>query len=172
MLIFLDFDGVLHPFFPLPGQSDTENALFSSVKRFEQAVRRSPVPIEIVIASTWRNRESLFELRAHFARDIADKIIGVTPKVGAGNGPGARQAEVEAWLEQNNRQGEPWVGVDDYVELYAPGAAVVCCHDKFDDRETGLLLEAVADPVAYAQKYPVIHATEKKIITVSAGTSR
>jgi hypothetical protein len=172
MLIFLDFDGVLHPFFPLPGLSDAENAHFSSVRGFEQAIRRSPEPIEIVIASTWRNKENLFELRSHFARDIASKIIGVTPRVGSGSGPGARQREVEAWLEANNRQGEPWIGVDDYPELYDAGATVVCCHDKFDDRETALLLEAVADPVAYAEKYPVTHSTEKKIVIVPAAAGR
>lgn len=167
MLIFLDFDGVLHPFFPLADNTDAKNQLFSSVPDFERAIRESPVPVEIVISSTWRNRENLFQLRSHFSPFVGEKIIGFTPNVSKDNGPGSRQVEVEAWLKENNREGEPWIGVDDFPQLYAPGAAVVACLDKFDGHERALLLEALADPVAYAQRYPISQsAEEKRIIAV------
>ncbi len=50
-----------------------------------------------------------------------------------------------------------------------PGAAVVVCHDKFGDRESALLKEAVADPQAFAQRYPVPadRTGEKKIVVVN-----
>lgn len=169
MLLFLDFDGVLHPFFPLPGNTDAENQMFSSVPSFEKAILDLPVQVDIVISSSWRNRESLAQLRAHFSPAIADRIVGFTPNEGSGNGPGARQVEVEKWLVENNRQGEAWIGVDDYPELYSPGAAVVVCHDKFGERESALLKEAVGNPHAFAQRYPVPadRTGEKKIVVVN-----
>lgn len=167
MIYFLDFDGVLHPFFPRADLTDSQNAHFSCVKAFERAVLQCG-DVEIVIASTWRNKYSLHELRAHFSPHIAKKIIGVTPKVGPGNGDGGRQVEVEAWLDANGRTGEPWIGIDDFPELYCPGATVVACHDEFGDRETALLIEASQDPQAYAIKYPVRSNGEKKIILPGA----
>lgn len=163
MIYFLDFDGVLHPIFPRHDLTDSQNAHFSFVKSFERAVLQCP-HADIVIASTWRHKYSLEEMRRNFSPHIAKRIIGVTPKVGTGNGEGDRQAEVEAWLELNGRVGEPWIGIDDFPELYCPGAAVVACHDQFAERETALLLEAHLDHEAFAKKYPVRRGGEKKII--------
>lgn len=150
----LDFDGVLHRFFPLPGRPDEENVHFFFRGAFEAAVRQCP-NLRLVVSSTWRNKYSMDELRGFFSPDIAERIIGATPRIGAGTGEGARQVEAEAWLAQNNIPNQPWIGIDDNLELYRPGAAVVHCHDEFGAREAALLVEAVANPVAYAQRYPV-----------------
>lgn len=50
----LDFDGVLHPFFPRPDRSDEENQLFSYLPRLE-AVLQEFGDWQIVIASSWRD---------------------------------------------------------------------------------------------------------------------
>ena len=161
---FLDFDGVLHPFFPLPDLSDEENAHFSSLPRFEAVVRQCP-NLMLVISSSWRNKYSLEELRSFFSPDIAQRIIGTTPAIGAGNGDGGRQVEVEAWLEQHGFTDRPWIGIDDYAFLYSPGAVVVQCNDQFAERETALLLRALEDPIEYEAAHPVRGSTgEKKII--------
>lgn len=152
--LFLDFDGVLHHFFPMPGESDEQNAKFAFLPAFEAAVRQSPRPVQIIISSTWRRAKTLSELRALFSPDIAGLITDVTPVLGLGNGPGARHAEVVAWMESKNRFGQPWVGIDDYPELYLPGDAVVACRDEFSSHEAGLLLEAIADPVLFGQLHP------------------
>ena len=160
----LDFDGVLHPFFPLPDLTDEQNAHFACRPAFEETVRQCP-NLLLVISSSWRNKYSLAELRGFFSPDIAERIIGKTPAIGAGNGDGGRQAEVEAWLEQNGRAGHKWIGIDDHAPLYLPGATVVQCNDGFGDRETALLLEAARDPEGYAIRYPVRgNSGEKKII--------
>lgn len=164
MLLFLDFDGVLHHFFPLPGVSEEVNGLFYYRPRFENAVRRASCPIEIVISSTWRNKKSLDEIKAMFSPDVAAMIIGATPKVGPGNGDGARHVEVTAWLEQNGRAGEHWVGIDDFPALYKPGDAVVACHDCFSQRETSLLLDAIMDPADFALRHPVKHASGPQLL--------
>lgn len=154
VLLFLDFDGVLHHFFPQPGVDDAQNRHFAFLGAFEDAVRRCPCEIEIVIASTWRRVHDLAALRALFSPDIAERIVGVTPQLGSGNGPGARLAEVRAWLERQGRQGDPWVAIDDFPELYQADdpVAIVDCQDCFGPREAALLLQAVCDPKAYARR--------------------
>ena len=155
MLVFLDFDGVLHRFFPLPGVPDEENAHFHFMPHFARAVMDSGVPVEIVISSTWRRKYELSALRSNFPRSIAHLVVGVTPTVGSGAGPGARQVEVEAWLAAQGRDGEAWVGVDDFPSLYQPGAAVVACQDQFAELESQLLIEALRDPAGFALAHPV-----------------
>ncbi len=167
LLLFLDFDGVLHHFFPLAGVPDAENAHFFFLPAFEKAVRALSVPVEIVIASTWRNTYSLPQIRQRFSPDIAAKIIGVTPKKGSGKGNGGRQVEVEQWLLDNHRQGQAWVGIDDYPLLYNPGSAVVECKDQFGRREAALLEEAASDPKAYALAHPVSHEQPQKLVIVA-----
>lgn len=184
VLLFLDFDGVLHHFFPMAGVSDEENERFYYRPAFEAAIRDLPVPVEIVVASTFRNKYDIDQLRQFFSPDIARKIVGVTPSAdvarkilgiednGNGdNGPGTRQVEVEAWLKRAGRAEHPWVAIDDFPTLYTT-AAVVACQDKFDQHETALLAEAVADPHAFARKYPIQTDQEKKIIVVPASIAK
>lgn len=153
-LLFLDFDGVLHPIFPLPDMTDEENQHFSSRPAFEQALRKLD-HYEIVISSSWRKNKSLDEIRALFSEDVAGHIIGATPVLENGNEPGGRQDEIEAWMKENKREGERWIALDDYPFLFKPGAVVVACHDRFHDRETALFEEALLDISAFAARYPV-----------------
>lgn len=184
VLLFLDFDGVLHHFFPMAGVPDAENQKFFYLPAFERTIRELTVPVEIVIASTYRHKYDydIDQLRRFFSPDIARKIVGVTPNAeearkllgieedGNGdNGPGTRQVEVEAWLKRARREGNPWVAIDDFPTLYR-NAAVVHCQDKFDAHEAALLTEAVADPAAFAQKYPIQRDVEKRIIIVPASS--
>jgi hypothetical protein len=168
MLFFLDFDGVIHHFFPLPDFSDAENAHFYYLPALEAALRLCPDP-EIVIASSWRNSHTLDDIRAHFSPDIAACIIGATPKVGAGTGDGARQVEVEAWLEGAGRKSSPWVAIDDMPNLYSPGSAVVACPDRFGPEQAVALIEAATDPAAFAIKHPIRNApSDRQIVIVGS----
>jgi hypothetical protein len=72
VIVFLDFDGVLHPFFPRRELADQENQLLSFLPRFESVIRAFPFA-RIVIASDWRKRHSLAELREFFSPDIRDR---------------------------------------------------------------------------------------------------
>lgn len=65
MLIFLDFDGVLHSF-PL-GKHETQR-YFSQLPILEQFFRQSEQQHhQFVISSTWRNQYTLAELKQHFS---------------------------------------------------------------------------------------------------------
>lgn len=114
MLIFLDFDGVLRRKDSPPGRF--EKPLLAA---FEEAVRRIP-DAQIVITSTWREVVDLSGLRKLFSRDVAEKIVGVTPFV-----PGGRYREVQTYLARNEAQDSRWVGVDDDPVSYPPGAPAI-----------------------------------------------
>jgi hypothetical protein len=75
MILFLDFDGVLHPQYedqPVPA-----DVAFCHLARFE-AVKREYPNVEIVLNSTWQEQFSLDELRAWFSADMAARITGTT----------------------------------------------------------------------------------------------
>ncbi|RJG02639.1 HAD domain-containing protein [Noviherbaspirillum sedimenti] len=120
MILFLDFDGVLHPEFYKQGEE-----LFCRRDKLETILRDYP-QVEIVISSTWRQTRSLSELQALFSPDIGPRIIGVTPDWRdlpelcdvIGNYP--RHVEVEGWLRQANRVWESWVALDDRGYWFRP----------------------------------------------------
>jgi len=115
MILFLDFDGVLHP--RAPGE-----ALFSNLPRLE-AVLRDFAFLEVVITSTWREDMSLEELRAKFSPDIQHRVIGTTPviEIEFPAGPhGSREEEIHLFLEQENHHIRPWVALDDEEKLFRP----------------------------------------------------
>ncbi len=118
MIIFLDFDGVLHPQKPHVPLGDQA---FCHLPRFENVVRDYPT-IEIVISSTWREHRTLAQLRSFFSADLAHRIIGATPIVPDLNGvqPYLREAEILAWLSIAERESEPWCALDDTAWLFSP----------------------------------------------------
>lgn len=113
MILFLDFDGVLHP------EQDREptpfDELFCFLPQFESVMRDFP-QIEIVISSMWRYDFSLDELRTKFSPDIAVRIISTTALTERIDGkylPARREGEMLDWLAANNRVDEPWLAIDD-----------------------------------------------------------
>lgn len=119
MLLFLDFDGVLHP-----EPCFDKAQLFCCKTRFENVMREF-VQCEIVISSTWRDTRSLDELRSFFSSNIAHRIIDVTPcwrdhpdvvdTIGY-----QRHAEIEAWLRQSQEPWRAWIALDDKPYLFRP----------------------------------------------------
>ena len=112
MVLFLDFDGVLHP----KGAGQTH---FTRLPLLESFLRQHDLaPTRIVITSTWREAYSLPRLRSFFSPDIAARIAGVTPTLEDYSSEYERGEEVEAWLA-----GQPvvtWAALDDEAENYAP----------------------------------------------------
>jgi len=116
MILFLDFDGVLHP------EGVGSDLEFFYLDNFQQLLRQFP-SIRVVVSSTWRLSEPLDVLRHYFAPDIRERIVGVTPDIQASNSrrqPGGRQRECEAWIEQNCPQ-TPWIAIDDRESYFDPG---------------------------------------------------
>src|SRR5476649_858554 len=119
MLLFLDFDGTLHP-----DINYKPELLFAKLPLLEKVLRIRPA-VEIVISSTWRTTRTLQELRSYFSADIAPRIVGTTPhwrefQDESSFGTYVRQAEIELWLRTAGRAWEPWVALDDQPHLYRP----------------------------------------------------
>lgn len=117
MVLFLDFDGVLHPE-PChqPGQ------LLCELPRIEGVLRDFPES-QVVVSSTWRDTRSLGELQGIFSPDVAGRVVGVTPhwrQLEHTVYSHHRQAEVEAWLKVNRAPWDRFVVLDDRAWLFSP----------------------------------------------------
>ena len=118
MRVFLDFDGVLR-------RSGSPARVFDRdcVDLFEETVRRLP-RVEIVISSSWRELESLGEIRARFSPDVASRIAAVVPIVPSRD-PFPRHREVLEFLRGAHAEDEPWIGIDDDPVAYPLACSVV-----------------------------------------------
>jgi len=154
VLLALDFDGVLHPAFPLASRPPEENRRWSYLPRLENWLRRHP-DAEVLIVSNWRLQNAWDLLASLFSVDVRPRLVGMTPLLGTGQGPGVRQDEIEAWLVAANRTGAPWVALDDVRGLYKPGAVLVVANDGFRAAEEAALDEAWSDPAHWAARHPV-----------------
>lgn len=111
-VLFLDFDGVMHP-----GNSCTfvhEPALAALLRELPR--------VRLVVTSTWRLSNSLDDLREWFSPPVAARVVDVTPELSHAAGTkGSRQREIEVWLQQNPTA--RWCALDDQPELYTPDCA-------------------------------------------------
>ena len=107
-VLFLDFDGVLHPV----GCPHDEH--FCQRPRFESVMRQFP-EVRIVISSSWRRIYKSDWLRSRFSRDIAERIIGTT-QLWVPDEPQNRYQEILAFVAKNRLQDTSWLALDDAVE--------------------------------------------------------
>ncbi|WP_426164179.1 HAD domain-containing protein [Pseudoduganella sp. R-32] len=118
MILFLDFDGVLHPFPMRPTDKH-----FSQMSSLWKVLDNIP-EISVVITSTWREQYPFTELiellKAQGGDRFAARFVGVTPILeGTANYvPGIRQREVETWLAENKVEHEPYIILDDIEEYF------------------------------------------------------
>jgi hypothetical protein len=147
-LIFLDFDGVLHPY-PRSMSPTGKSAVcgiphweakynkkwqeFMCMTYFAMILRRHD-NWEIVLSTAWREptieydpqtkiTEEIFyltmdDLRGFFPKDIAAKIIGSTPVHKNNMREEGRYHEIVDWLTQNDRLDNEWVALDDIKMLF------------------------------------------------------
>lgn len=119
LILFLDFDGVLHP------EHCHASKHFCCLPVLEHALRQAP-ECKLVITSTWRLAQPFEALRQRFSPDIAVRIAGVTPKFSdLKQVPSTlisypREAECHAWRWANEVPHLPWLAVDDRSWNYRP----------------------------------------------------
>lgn len=104
MVIFLDFDGVLH------SSPAGERGHFFHLARVENIFREFP-SLMVVISSSWREAYPSEVILGLFSEDIQDRILGMTPN-GDGKPPYSRYEEILSWISLNNYVG-PWLAIDD-----------------------------------------------------------
>jgi hypothetical protein len=112
VILFLDFDGVLH--LEGEGRLPSDGTDFCFLPSLEALLREFP-HVRIVISSSWRERLTFEALAAPFAEDIHPRILGVTPPRGAGSAHAFahREGEILAWRQAHGALDEPWVALDD-----------------------------------------------------------
>lgn len=127
MIVFLDFDGVVHPE-GLRGPSQ----LFCRLPLIEEVLREF-AEVELVISSAWRleyadPQLAAIGLKKHFSKDIAQRVVGVTPDH-SNLPPGdmwpdwfrfSRHWECEAWIRTHRPLGTRWLAADDREYLFRP----------------------------------------------------
>lgn len=112
MIIFLDFDGVLHP-------KHVPHGMFSLIDGFLELLDDFPL-IQIVISSSWRSNMGLDAIQSMLGRH-GYKVIGVTPSI-KGQVPNDfyRLAEIVAWLDASGHQ-DNWLAIDDAEDEFPYG---------------------------------------------------
>jgi len=100
-LLFLDFDGVLHPTH-FAGEDP-----FNRVHLLEEALADSD--LRIVISSSWRFTHSLEKLQKLLPSSISNLVIGVTGSPVIGKHP--RYQEIQTFLQSHGACN--WRAIDD-----------------------------------------------------------
>jgi Swiss Army Knife RNA repair-like protein len=132
VIVFLDFDGVLHPDPCLDARRLFENAL-----RLADALSDFP-RVALVLSTAWRHGATYEQLLVLLPEQLRERVIGVTPNFSdfssaAALIPYRRQAECMRWLLQNRLQSEAWLALDDRPAGFTP-----YCENLIEcDPETG-----------------------------------
>jgi hypothetical protein len=133
-LLFLDFDGVLHPL------RSGEAGRFACMPAFE-VWARSQSALEIVISSTRRQIFPFDTLKRFFSADVGVHIIGVTPIVVVET-EYTRHHEIDLWLREHQRDTARWLALDDSQERFPPGCPnlVLCDPTRGFNQDVALRL--------------------------------
>ena len=136
-VLFLDFDGVLHPEICDASRFFCFAANLARVLESVDSEGRLPV----VVSSAWRLTTELDALRQLLGHTIARRVVGVTPDIySAPADPsdpespraaasGARQREVEAWMGSHAKDGS-WLAIDDQRGWFAPDCPNLFCTSR------------------------------------------
>ena len=127
LIIFLDFDGVLHPVLCNPEK------FFSRREEFENTIRKLE-NVEIVISSSWRHQYEFEELVNFFSLDIQRLISGCTRSV-LESKVTKRYDEIMDYLIHYDREDEEWIAIDDSREEFpenCPNLILCNRHKGFD----------------------------------------
>jgi len=120
MILFLDFDGVLHPEEALPTDR------FSCRPVLWQILRACP-DVDVVFSTSWREFRSQKEMIQLMTRngggDLRHRFVGQTPVIPLaryGGYPHPREEECLRWLSENRRTHTVWLALDDVAWLFSP----------------------------------------------------
>lgn len=136
-LVFLDFDGVMHPVGCEPSRHFCQRNLFEEVMREHPDAR-------IVISSTWRQAYPLAEMKRFFSPDIAERIVGKTPTHEDEDDEHVRYREILSVLKNPKVAGARWIAIDDSEFEFPDGCPNLlrCYPDRGFDLEAARELRA------------------------------
>ena len=139
MILFCDFDGVLHP----ASGSDQ----FNQAHRMGALLRDFP-HIDVVLSTSWREGYPYDVLRNVFGEDLSHRVIGKTPVISQKEAPFrpyVRYREIQLWLQHHTREAKRGHVIldDDRVQFPPDCPSLILCDPAtgIDDRVEGLLRE-------------------------------
>lgn len=146
MILFLDYDGVLHPdpcFDPA--------RMFAFAPRLALCLAEFP-EVDIVLSTSWRHEKPLDDLVAPLLPAMQSRVVGITPHFGDFRPaphltPYRREAECVQWLVSHGAADREWVALDDRPSLFTPRCErLIECDSAFgfDARAAGRLQFAFA----------------------------
>lgn len=136
-LLFLDFDGVLHP-----AGCDPERYL-CCLPLLESTLRAAP-PVEIVISSTWQEAYSIKALKARFSPDIGARILGGTLVADPEGEEETRYGQIRRFLRWKGWGERSWFALDDAAHEFPDECAqlIPCVAEQgLDEATANVLLE-------------------------------
>lgn len=117
-VLFLDFDGVLHP-------QPNDGGLFSQSTHLWELLRRE-AELFVVFSTGWRFEYELEALRNFVCRnggeDLTSRFIDTTPLLRHPIEEGSREKDCLAWLSQHPDFGDTWLALDDMPSLFTRGS--------------------------------------------------
>jgi len=159
-VLFIDFDGVLHP------ENRSPETDFCFVRNFENAVRLVDPDrrLPIVISSTWRHHTTLKDIRVKFPPSLMEQVVGVTPYLrreeldlisdwaaigGEESKSRHRQREIMQWLAAHAPCSQ-WLAIDDRPEYFHRQCEHLFIVPK---ASSGLTTEVTYDLIARLRKF-------------------
>ena len=122
-LLFLDFDGVLHP-----STVTAEQPLFCRAALLVEASALAQLDFDIVISSSWRHHFSLQALLEPLPSAIREKVVGTTGP--AHIGKWSRFQEIQRYRMQHGNP--PWRALDDSRYEFPPDCAeLIWCNPNY-----------------------------------------
>jgi hypothetical protein len=145
VVLFLDFDGVLHPD-PCPPQR-----LFEHAPRLAATLAEFPAT-GVVLSTSWRTFLTHAQLLALLPDALRNHVLGVTPRFGEFPAPPAlapyrRHAECVQWVRAHGVDEAAWLALDDRPSWFAPYCEhLIACDSRlgFDDDAAARLRFALA----------------------------
>ena len=137
-ILFLDFDGVLHPTH-FAGEDP-----FNRVYLLEEVL--ADQALGIVISSSWRFTHSIEKLQKLLPSSISKLVIGVTGAPVIGKHP--RYHEIQAYLRSRGQAN--WRAIDDsYWEFPSPCPELIRCNPNtgITEKQVAVLQNWVSLPI-------------------------
>ena len=139
-ILFLDFDGVLHP------ASANSAEQFVHLPRLEATLRGHPA-VRIVLSTSWQHTYSIRALRALFSADIAARVMGGTRSADPDHVAPTKFAQIQRYLRHGRAPQARWLALDAAVSHFPePCPHLIVCDPRrgFDDDADRRLRQALA----------------------------